>query len=400
MARPFDAIRVVDLTNVLAGPFCAYQLALLGAEVIKVEAPDRGDLARQLGADPELNRRRMGASYLAQNAGKRSLTLDLKTDEGREVFRRLVGSADVVVENFRPGVMDRLGIGPGALAAVRPNIIYCAISGFGQDGPLKDNPAYDQIIQGLAGVMGVTGSTESGPLRVGYPVSDTIGGLTAAFAISAALFRRASTGEGGIIDVSMLEATLATMGWAVSNYLIAGHTPLPMGNDNFTASPSGTFATAHGLLNVAANRQEHFEALCAVLGQSELSSDERFRDRESRLKNRHALTGEIERALATDSAVSWEAALNRAGVPAGRVLSVPEALAQSQIHARGLVRALGQVPGVDREVSVLRAGFRLSGGDPDVDRPPPTLGRDCDEILRELGYNDAQIAELRAAGAI
>jgi CoA:oxalate CoA-transferase len=238
-----EGVRVIDLTNVLAGPFCCYQLAQLGADVIKVEVPRSGDLARQLGADPELNQNLMGASFLAQNAGKRSLTINLKSSPGREVFHRLVATADVVVENFRPGVMDRLSLGYEALRKAKANLIYCAISGFGKDGPLKDNPAYDQIVQGLSGVMSVTGDKQSAPLRVGFPVADTIGGLTAAFAIAAALFRRTGSGQGEFIDVSMLEATLVTMGWAVSNWLIAGIRPEPMGNENMTASPSGTFKT-------------------------------------------------------------------------------------------------------------------------------------------------------------
>ena len=195
MSRLLEGIRVIDLTNVLAGPFGAYQLALLGADVIKVEAPEGGDLARQLGADPDLNAALMGASFLAQNAGKRSVTVNLKSAAGGQVFRRLVRSADVVIENFRPGVLDRLGLSYDSLRQEKPGLVYCAISGFGQDGPLRDNPAYDQIVQGLAGVMSVTGDTSSAPLRVGYPIADTIGGLTAAFAIAAALVRRARSGE-------------------------------------------------------------------------------------------------------------------------------------------------------------------------------------------------------------
>ena len=266
-----EGVRVLDLTNVLAGPFCCYQLAQLGADVIKVEVPGSGDLARQLGADAELNKKLMGASFLAQNAGKRSVTLNLKNPDGKEVFRRLVGTADVVVENFRPGVMDRLGLGYQELKKLKSNLIYCAISGFGQNGPLKDNPAYDQIIQGLSGVMSITGDKNSAPLRVGFPVADTIGGLTAAFAIAAALFRRERSNEGEFIDVSMLESTLVTMGWAVSNWLIAGVRPEPLGNENVTASPSGTFKTGDGLLNIAANQQEQFEKLCELIGRKELS---------------------------------------------------------------------------------------------------------------------------------
>lgn len=232
-----EGVRVLDLTNVLAGPFCCYQLAQLGADVIKVEVPGSGDLARQLGADTALNQRLMGASFLAQNAGKRSMTINLKNPAGKEVFRRLAATADVIVENFRPGVMRRLELGYEALKEVKPNLIYCAISGFGQSGPLKDNPAYDQIVQGLSGVMSVTGDRQTAPLRVGYPVADTTGGITAAFAIAAALFRRQCNNQGEFIDVSMLEATLVTMGWAVSNWLIAGVTPQPHGERQHDRKP-------------------------------------------------------------------------------------------------------------------------------------------------------------------
>src|SRR6185503_6888184 len=239
-------------------------------------APGTGDLARQLGADPELNRRLMGASFLAQNAGKRSITLNLKHPKGREAFMRLAASTDVVVENFRPGVMERLELDYDRLKAVKPGMIYCAISGFGQDGPLKFNPAYDQIIQGLSGVMSVTGDAQSAPLRVGYPVADTMGGITAAYAIAAALFRRERTGEGEFIDVSMLEASIVAMGWVVSNWLIAGECPQALGNENMTASPSGAFRTGQGLLNIAANQQQQFEALCRLIGRSALVVDPRF----------------------------------------------------------------------------------------------------------------------------
>src|ERR1700682_4014062 len=292
MAGLLAGTRVLDLTNVLAGPFCCYQLVQLGAEVIKVEVPGSGDLARQLGADAELNRRGMGASFLAQNAGKRSITLNLKSPKGREAFARLVATSDVVVENFRPGVMDRLGLGYGALQAAKNDIIYCAISGFGQDGPLKFNPAYDQIIQGLCGVMSVTGDAQSAPLRVGYPVADTMGGITAAFAIAAALFRRERSGEGEFIDVSMLEDSLVAMGWVVSNWLIAGVRPQPLGNENMTASPSGTFRTGDGLLNIAANQQQQFETLCGLIGRKELAADPRFAGREERKRHRAELSSE------------------------------------------------------------------------------------------------------------
>ncbi len=289
MNKPLEKYRVIDLTNVLSGPFCGHLLAHMGADVVKVEVPGSGDLARQLGASPELNRKKMGVSFLAQNSGKRSLTINLKHEQGKELFKRLIKGADVLVENFRPGVMDRLGLGFDVLKGVNPKLIYCAISGFGATGPLKHKPAYDQIVQGMSGVMSITGDSESAPLRVGYPVADTIGGMSAAFAITSSLAGRNSDSEATFIDVSMLASTMSTMGWVVSNYLIAGKEPVPMGNDNFTASPSGTFRTGQGLLNIAANKQEQFEALCRVVGCPEWIEDDRFSTRLARLDNRQQL---------------------------------------------------------------------------------------------------------------
>ena len=393
-------VRILDLTNVLAGPFCCYQLAQLGAEVIKVEVPGSGDLARELGSSAELNRAKMGASFLAQNAGKASLTVNLKSVAGKEVFRRLVATCDALVENFRPGVMERLGLGYAALKPIKPDLIYCAISGFGQDGPLRENPAYDQIIQGFAGVMSVTGDKDSAPLRVGYPVADTMGGMTAAFALSAALFKRQRSGQGEFIDVSMLEATLVAMGWAVSNWLIAKSPPRPMGNENITSAPSGTFATGDGLLNIAANKQEQFVALAKLIGREDLPRDARFADREDRVAHRFALKAEIERGLAARGAREWAAILNRNDVPAGEVLDVPQVLAHPQVQERGLIHRFATVPGTSGEVAVVRAGFRLASGDPGPDKPPPQLGADSDRILASLGYGSAEIDALRKQGAI
>ncbi len=400
MSRALGGIRVLDLTNVLAGPFCAYQLALLGAEVIKVEVPDDGDLARQLGADAELNARRMGASFLAQNAGKKSVTVNLKTDAGRDVLRRLVKSADVLVENFRPGVMARLGVAYEQLRECNPSLVYCAISGFGQEGPLRDAPAYDQIIQGLSGMMSITGDAASAPLRVGYPVADTISGITAAFAIAAALVRRHGTGEGAFIDVSMLDSAIVTMGWAVSNYLIAGLVPLPHGNDNVTAAPSGTFRTADAPLNIAANKQEQFETLAQLIERPDLVRDPRFAGREARKQHRRELTQEIEAALAARPAREWETLFNRAGVPAGRVATVPQALDSRQVRSRELLKTFDAVEGVGRGITVARAGFKLSGGDPDPLTPPPVLGQHTDAVLADIGYTADEITALRKENAI
>ncbi len=397
--KPLNDIRILDLTNVLSGPFCCHQLAHMGAEVIKVEIPDSGDLARQLGADSELNQHYMGVSFLAQNSGKQSITLNLKSDAGKTVFKRLVHSADVVVENFRPGVMDRLKLGYEVLKIENPMLIYCAISGFGQDGPMRDLPAYDQIIQGMSGVMAITGDDDSAPLRVGYPMADTIGGLTAAFAISSALANRQSN-KGCFIDVSMLESVISTMGWVVSNYLVAGKYPEPMGNDNFTASPSGAFKTGDGLINIAANKQEQFEAVCQVLGRSELTRDSRFIRRQNRLDNRQALKELLEQAMASDNAESWRDKLNAAGVPAGCVLSVEQALAQEQIVSRGMIASFSDTSVVDRDIRIARPAVKLNGKPVATQTPPPTLGQHTDELLDEMGFSAVEIEEFKREGVV
>ncbi len=397
MTLPLSGIRVLDLSNVLAGPFCGYQLALLGAEVIKIEQPETGDLARHLGASPEAATRGMGISYVAVNAGKQSVTLNLKHAKGKEVFLRMAADADVVVENFRPGVMARLGLDYAVLADINPALVYCAISGFGQYGPLAQRPAYDQIIQGIAGVMSVTGDADNAPLRVGYPVCDTIGGMTAAFAVCAALVEARSSGSGRMIDVSMLEATLATMGWPVSNYLNTGIAPQPMGNQNFTAAPSGTFRTGDGLLNIAANENKQYEALCTLIGRADLISDARFCDRQSRKRHRTVLNDEIEQALAARSAAEWETLMVAAGVPAGQVLSIPQVLAHPHIEERGFVRRFATEQGAQQVTS---AGFRLSHGEPVPSGPAPALSQHTEAWLQRLGYDAGQIDAFRNEGVI
>lgn len=395
-----EGVRVLDLTNVLAGPFAAYQLALLGADVIKVEIPGAGDLARQLGADAALNEERLGVSFLAQNGGKRSLTINLKSQRGREVLLRSVAQADVLVENFRPGVLDRLGVGWDRLRETNPRLVYCAISGFGQEGPLRDRPAYDQIVQGLSGMMSVTGTAESGPLRAGYPVADTLGGMAAAFSIAAALVQRDRTGEGVWLDVSMLESAMTAMGWVVSNQLIAGQEPVRVGNDNFTAAPSGTFATGDGLLNIAANEQRQFTALCRVIERPELATDPRFADRADRKTNRRQLTEELEKALAACSAQEWESALATAGVPAAQVLTVPEALSNEQIATREFIHDLPFPEHPERPLRVLGSPIHVRGVAPGPTSPPPRLGEHTDDLLGELGYSADEIAALREEGAV
>ena len=392
---PLAGTKVLDLTNVLAGPFACHQLAHLGAEVIKIEAVGRGDLARNLGADPALSAKGMGISFLAQNAGKASVTLNLKDPRGKEILNKLVRKSDVLVENFRPGVMDRLGIGYDALKGENPALIYCAISGFGQDGPWKDNPAYDQIVQGVSGVMSITGDQE--PSRVGYPLSDTVGGLTAAMAIMAAL---CAPKRGCFIDVSMLEATLATMGWVVSNYLIGGIDPARHGNENPTSAPSGTFQASDGLINIAANKDEQWEALARHLGRDDLLERPEFASREDRKANRLRLKAELETALTLRPAQDWVDGLNKIGVPAGPVLGVPQILAHPQIAQRGLVAQFANVAGLGRDIALLRTGFAIDGVRPKVDDPPPVLGADTNRVLAGLGLSDDDVATLRAEGVI
>ncbi len=394
---PLEGVRVLDLTNVLAGPFCCHQLAHFGAEVIKVEAPGRGDLARNLGADSELNAKGMGVSFLAQNAGKKSITLNLKHPEGKELLKRLIKTADVLVENFRPGVMDRLELGYETLKSEKPDLIYCAISGFGQDGPWSDRPAYDQIIQGLSGVMSITGDSESAPLRVGYPIADTIGGMTAAFAIASAL---SAPKRGCFLDISMLESVVATMGWAVSNYLIAGVEPLPNGNENVTSAPSGAFQASDGLLNIAANKDEQWIQLVRHLGREDLLDHPDYATREQRKRNRTALKVELEQTLRTKQAQEWADELNDLGVPAGKVLSVPDALKTAQIADRGMLAHFRTVPGVDRDVDLVRTAVKIDGEVPDVTTPPPQLGAHNAEIYGKLGMTSEKLETLSARGVI
>ncbi len=377
---PLSGVRVVDLTNVLAGPYCSYQLMLLGAEVVKVEIPGRGDLARHLGADPELNEAGIGASFLAQNAGKKSVELDLKSEDDRVAFEALVRDADVLLENFRAGVMARIGYGWDRLRELNPRLVYCAISGFGQSGPMSTAPAYDQIIQGLSGMMSITGTPETVPLRVGFPVCDTVGGLVAAMAVSASLAGRNRSGRGCFLDLSMLEASVSAMGWPVSNYLVSGVEPEPMGDQNATAAPSGTFETADGLLNIAANRQEQFETLCALIGRSDLVEDVRFAGREARKLNRGALNDELNDVLRTRTALEWESELSRAGVPAARILTVRQALALDQLRHRGFFTDLTLPDGSGRRLTVIGNGVLVDDTPLRPATPPPLLGQHNDEF--------------------
>ena len=391
-------IKVLDLTNVLSGPFATVHLALLGAEVIKIENPKDGDLARKLGNVPKLNKELMGTSFLAQNANKKSVTLNLKHDEAKEVFRKLVQKADVVVENFRPGVMDRLKVGPKALLELNPRLVYCAISGFGQTGPDADKPAYDQIIQGLSGVMDVNGDERLHPLRCGFPVCDTVGGLNAAFAVVAALFHREKTGEGQIIDVALLDSIMPLQGWVAANLLIGGQPPVPMGNDNFTAAPSGTFATQDGHINIAANKQEQWESVCDVLGVPQLKTDPRFQERDTRKKNRKELTPLLEEVLRTRPTDFWVEKLNANDVPSGSILNLEGSLRQAQVvHRQSLQKVQAEGIG-ELELFNLTAKFSATPGE--ITAPPPRLSAHTEEVLGTIGYGADDVKRLREKGVV
>ena len=398
----FEGIRILDATHVFAGPFCTYQMAWLGAEVIRVEAVAPLDFIRYAGADPDQSRAGLADSFLIQNANKRSVAIDLKSPKGQDLFRRMALDCDVVIENYRPGTMARLGLGPDDLMAADPKLVYCSVSGFGQSGPLRDVPAYDHFVQGISGMMDLQGD-EGDPRRVGWPVIDYVAGLAAAFALSAALYRRQVTGEGQYVDVSMLDAALSIMGPAVGPWLASGRKPPKTGRQAASGSPfSGMFDTADGVLVVAANTPKQAAALCRVIGREDLAGNPDVMPWQGRPEISARIQPILTEAFATRTALEWEALLAPASVPAGKLRDVGEIAAHPQVAARELVRHVDDVPGLGRGIDVLGPGFLFgdAGAQVMAPTPPPRKGADTRRYLSEIGLDAAEIDALIGEGVV
>lgn len=375
--HPFEGLLVVDFTHVLAGPACSYYLGLLGAQVIKVESATKGDAIRHRGGtDAEAAKNGMSTSYLTQGAGKLSVSLDLESPDGIRQFHKLLARADVLVENHVPDTMRRLQMDEESLAARHPHLIHCAMTGYGRGGPQENTAAYDVNIQAGCGLMEATGTLESGPIRTGAPVLDYATALAASFAVSAALYERASTSEGSFIDVSMLETGLTLMSSTVTDYLKTGNAPKRRGNLANSRSPgAGSFPCKEGVMSLGVNEESHFKNLAQALGRTDWINDKRYKEREIRKNFATELAAEIETELAKKTAEEWEPVLQSAGVPSARLRSLPEALSSDQVKTRGFLQT------TDDGVNVPTLPFRL--GKIDAYRPvspAPTIGEHTVEI--------------------
>ncbi len=402
MAKAFNGVRIIDFSQVFAGPFATMQLALLGADVIKIEEPKDGDQCRGIGADNDIGRIGMPPFYLAMNANKRSMTLDLKHPSAKDVIARLVKDADVVVQNFRPGVIERLGFGYEAMKAIKPDLIYCSVSGYGQTGPSSVAPAYDGAVQAVSGMMSVTGYPENGPTRVGFTVVDLGTAIMSAFAISSALYRRAVTGEGQHVDVSMLDTSLSLMAPLISAYLNVGLVPQLVGNGSVVKLPTtGSFATKGGgaiLMSAMTNKQ--WDGICKAIARPDLAADQRFRTVDGRRDHYDLLRTELQQAFETDTALNWEHRLNSEGVPGSAIRTIPEIVEHAQVAHRQVIGSVGGVQGIERPVDLVTSGFTAGADGPAITTPPPGKGEHTDQVLAEAGYSPTEIAALRQAGAL
>ncbi len=388
--RPFEGIRVIDVTHVLAGPFAAYQLAVLGADVIKVDHPDDPDQSRITGTDKALNRKNMGTGFLTQASNKRSIALDLKQESDREVLKALVATADVFVENYRPGAFDALGLGYEDLSKINPRLIYASFSAFGQKGPRGQQTAYDHVIQATSGIMAMTGTKDVHPVKFGSPAIDYATGMTGAFALSAALFQREKTGRGQRIDMAMLDVAMILMSSHITGYTRNGVHPKPHGNRHPHAT-NGAFQTKDGLVMLGASNLRQQKRLWTLLGRPEMikkTNDERDADHAREI-------AVLEEIMLTRTADEWEAFLQARHVPAARVRTMGEAIADPQIASRGIVHRHERVPGIEGGFSVPLAAFTFAHGGPRIDTPPPMLGEHNEEILHELGIERREPARAK-----
>lgn len=395
--RPFEGVRILDCTHVLAGPFATYQLAVLGADVIKVEDPNEPDQSRESGADMALNKARMGTSFLTQGSNKRSIALDLKTAGARDALKRLVKDwADVLVENYRPGAFKALGLGYEDLARIKPKLVYASLTAYGQDGPRGVQTAYDMAIQATAGITASTGTETSGPIKVGAPVIDYATGTTGAFAIAAALYQCLRTGKGQYIDMAMLDVALILQASQVTDHFHSGHNPKRAGN-KMRFAESSVFETKDGLVQLAAsNRRQHRRFYTAIGEPAEAertSLDERY----ARYDEKFAM---VAAKMKEKTADEWENYLEAKHVPAARVRELREALRDPQLEHRGLLHRHDSVPGVGKPMTVPLAAFKFAHGGPSVERPPARVGEHTDEVLASVGFSAGDIATLRKAGAI
>ena len=395
MFKPLKGIKVLDLTSVLAGPYSTYQLALLGAEVIKIENLSDGDWTRGGGKDKELNDQSMGTSFLIQNSDKKSIQLDLKSNQGKEVALKLIKSVDVFVENMRPGKVEKLGLGWEDVSLINDKIVYCSISAFGQDGPLSKRGAYDHIVQGMTGIMTTTGTKESGPTKVGAPYIDYATGLNAAFAIMAALYETKQNQKAIRLDVSMMDTSLLLMANMVTEHLNSGWVPTQMGNEAQSGSPSsGMFKTKTDLILLAANNDHQFLSLCDALNTISVFDKDKWEFESYRKNNKEKLREELQGIFITQSAEYLENLLNDFNVPAGKIRTLPEALSEEQFLQRKLWNKIN-IKSINKQFLVPSIGFKVNENVVVPKNPPPILGGDTKSILNSIGINDHEIDNLR-----